>query len=169
MGKITLNEALKKASVKNDLQMFLGLDAQSELGGMTPERLAAVAGEKMGSLRAIDIPAYEGWRKIFNMPENSIVSFIYSGNSYVDHTPCVFIGAMCCHKNRQLVSITQLTGAKTPEDEYNPSVKYKVSANNVSVWVKSHHLDSKLYILSGKEYTTPMTVEEPPLDAEFVK
>ena len=45
MGKITLNEALKKASVKNDLQMFLGLDAQSELGGMTPERLAAVAGE----------------------------------------------------------------------------------------------------------------------------
>ena len=44
MGKITLNEALKKASVKNDLQMFLGLDAQSELGGMTPERLAAVAG-----------------------------------------------------------------------------------------------------------------------------
>ena len=127
------------------------------------------AGEKMGSLRAIDIPAYEGWRKIFNMPENSIVSFIYSGNSYVDHTPCVFIGAMCCHKNRQIVSITQLTGAKTPEDEYNPSVKYKVSANNVSVWVKSHHLDSKLYILSGKEYTTPMTVEEPPLDAEFVK
>ena len=47
MGKITLNEALKKASVKNDLQMFLGLDAQSELGGMTPERLAAVAGESM--------------------------------------------------------------------------------------------------------------------------
>ena len=47
MGKITLNEALKKASVKNDLQMFLGLDAQSELGGMTPERLAAVAGEKI--------------------------------------------------------------------------------------------------------------------------
>ena len=46
MGKITLNEALKKASVKNDLQMFLGLDAQSELGGMTPERLAAVAGGK---------------------------------------------------------------------------------------------------------------------------
>ena len=39
-----MNEALKKASVKNDLQMFLGLDAQSELGGMTPERLAAVAG-----------------------------------------------------------------------------------------------------------------------------
>ena len=47
MGKITLNEALKKASVKNDLQMFLGLDAQSELGGMTPERLAAVAGGKV--------------------------------------------------------------------------------------------------------------------------
>ena len=47
MGKITLNEALKKASVKNDLQMFLGLDAQSELGGMTPERLAAVAGESI--------------------------------------------------------------------------------------------------------------------------
>ena len=48
MGKITLNEALKKASVKNDLQMFLGLDAQSELGGMTPERLAAVAGGNIG-------------------------------------------------------------------------------------------------------------------------
>lgn len=52
MGKITLNEALKKASVKNDLQMFLGLDAQSELGGMTPERLAAVAG---GLKKRIDV------------------------------------------------------------------------------------------------------------------
>ena len=51
MGKITLNEALKKASVKNDLQMFLGLDAQSELGGMTPERLAAVAGESIENLK----------------------------------------------------------------------------------------------------------------------
>ena len=50
MGKITLNEALKKASVKNDLQMFLGLDAQSELGGMTPERLAAVAGGILHSI-----------------------------------------------------------------------------------------------------------------------
>ena len=57
MGKITLNEALKKASVKNDLQMFLGLDAQSELGGMTPERLAAVAGEsikKIGTSLYVD-------------------------------------------------------------------------------------------------------------------
>ena len=169
MEKITLNEYLKQGSVVENLKNFVGVTPENTVGLMTPERLAAVAGEKMGSLRAIDIPAYEGWRKIFNMPENSIVSFIYSGNSYVDHTPCVFIGAMCCHKNRQIVSITQLTGAKTPEDEYNPSVKYKVSANNVSVWVKSHHLDSKLYILSGKEYTTPMTVEEPPLDAEFVK
>ena len=56
MGKITLNEALKKASVKNDLQMFLGLDAQSELGGMTPERLAAVA----GGLLCIGLDKIEG-------------------------------------------------------------------------------------------------------------
>ena len=55
MGKITLNEALKKASVKNDLQMFLGLDAQSELGGMTPERLAAVAGESAGNSVSINL------------------------------------------------------------------------------------------------------------------
>ena len=55
MGKITLNEALKKASVKNDLQMFLGLDAQSELGGMTPERLAAVAGESFSKPYSNDL------------------------------------------------------------------------------------------------------------------
>ena len=61
MGKITLNEALKKASVKNDLQMFLGLDAQSELGGMTPERLAAVAGESIKKIgKSLYVDSFSG-------------------------------------------------------------------------------------------------------------
>ena len=76
MGKITLNEALKKASVKNDLQMFLGLDAQSELGGMTPERLAAVAGESIGvatALKAGLVP-----------PELAISTFSNQGSKVVE-------------------------------------------------------------------------------------
>ena len=72
MGKITLNEALKKASVKNDLQMFLGLDAQSELGGMTPERLAAVAGEFTGN-KAVVMDAEKCISTGFYMTANSTV------------------------------------------------------------------------------------------------
>lgn len=123
----------------------------------------------MDVVKAINVPAYEGWRKILSLPENSVVSFIYAGNSYVDHAPCVFIGGLNCNRSKSSASITQLTGEKSTSDEYNPSVKFKITANNVSVWVKSHVLDSKLYILFGKSHTTPMNIEEPPIDAEFVK
>ena len=76
MGKITLNEALKKASVKNDLQMFLGLDAQSELGGMTPERLAAVAGESIGVATALKAGLVS--------PELAISTFSNQGSKVVE-------------------------------------------------------------------------------------
>ena len=82
MGKITLNEALKKASVKNDLQMFLGLDAQSELGGMTPERLAAVAGES-GRFPRMGQGALIG-NDIKNIPDGCCYSY---GGSSGDGSP----------------------------------------------------------------------------------
>lgn len=44
MGKITLSEALKKATVENNLQNYLGLNADGAIGKMTPERLASVVG-----------------------------------------------------------------------------------------------------------------------------
>lgn len=82
MGKITLNEALKKASVKNDLQMFLGLDAQSELGGMTPERLAAVAGEFLLKSKRIlsgDLNDYKD------------AGFVMVGSENVSNVPTAFV------------------------------------------------------------------------------
>ena len=48
MEKITLKEALKQASVVDELKNFVGLTKDDAVGLMTPERLAAVAGEKIG-------------------------------------------------------------------------------------------------------------------------
>ena len=47
MEKITLKEALKQASVVDDLKNFVGLTKDDAVGLMTPERLAAVAGENV--------------------------------------------------------------------------------------------------------------------------
>ena len=47
MAKITLKEALKQASVVDELKNFVGLTKDDAVGLMTPERLAAVAGEKI--------------------------------------------------------------------------------------------------------------------------
>ena len=44
MAKITLKEALKQASVVDELKNFVGLTKDDAVGLMTPERLAAVAG-----------------------------------------------------------------------------------------------------------------------------
>ena len=48
MKTIELSAAIASAPVQENLKNFAGLDAQNALGLMTPERLAAVAGEKMG-------------------------------------------------------------------------------------------------------------------------
>ena len=45
MKTIELSAALASAPVQENLKNFAGLDAQNALGLMTPERLAAVAGE----------------------------------------------------------------------------------------------------------------------------
>ena len=47
MKTIELSAAMASAPVQENLKNFAGLDAQNALGLMTPERLAAVAGEKM--------------------------------------------------------------------------------------------------------------------------
>ncbi len=47
MEKITLKEALKQASVVDELKNFVGLTKDDAVGLMTPERLAAVAGGKI--------------------------------------------------------------------------------------------------------------------------
>ena len=49
MEKITLKEALKQASVVDELKNFVGLTKDDAVGLMTPERLAAVAGEKIST------------------------------------------------------------------------------------------------------------------------
>ena len=53
MAKITLKEALKQASVVDELKNFVGLTKDDALGLMTPERLAAVAGELLKSVNPI--------------------------------------------------------------------------------------------------------------------
>ena len=45
MEKITLNEYLKQGSVVENLKNFVGVTPENTMGLMTPERLAAVAGE----------------------------------------------------------------------------------------------------------------------------
>ena len=45
MKTIELSAAMASAPVQENLKNFAGLDAQNALGLMTPERLAAVAGE----------------------------------------------------------------------------------------------------------------------------
>ena len=47
MKTIELSAALASAPVQENLKNFAGLDAQNALGLMTPERLAAVAGENV--------------------------------------------------------------------------------------------------------------------------
>ena len=47
MKTIELSAAIASAPVQENLKNFAGLDAQNALGLMTPERLAAVAGDKL--------------------------------------------------------------------------------------------------------------------------
>ena len=49
MKTIELSAAIASAPVQENLKNFAGLDAQNALGLMTPERLAAVAGELYNS------------------------------------------------------------------------------------------------------------------------
>ena len=49
MEKITLNEYLKQGSVVENLKKFVGVTPENTVGLMTPERLAAVAGESIGT------------------------------------------------------------------------------------------------------------------------
>ena len=49
MKTIELSAAMASAPVQENLKNFAGLDAQNALGLMTPERLAAVAGELYNS------------------------------------------------------------------------------------------------------------------------
>ena len=49
MKTIELSAAMASAPVQENLKNFAGLDAQNALGLMTPERLAAVAGESIGT------------------------------------------------------------------------------------------------------------------------
>ena len=49
MEKITLNEYLKQGSVVENLKNFVGVTPENTVGLMTPERLAAVAGESIGT------------------------------------------------------------------------------------------------------------------------
>ena len=51
MKTIELSAALASAPVQENLKNFAGLDAQNALGLMTPERLAAVAGGKLGVVK----------------------------------------------------------------------------------------------------------------------
>ena len=53
MKTIELSAALASAPVQENLKNFAGLDAQNALGLMTPERLAAVAGELLKSVNPI--------------------------------------------------------------------------------------------------------------------
>ena len=98
MGKITLNEALKKASVKNDLQMFLGLDAQSELGGMTPERLAAVAGGMILNAKRLT----SGDLNDYKYP---CILMVGSSDIANKPTPFVYIMVLACSESKDVVQI----------------------------------------------------------------
>ena len=53
MEKITLNEYLKQGSVVENLKNFVGVTPENTVGLMTPERLAAVAGELLKSVNPI--------------------------------------------------------------------------------------------------------------------
>ena len=53
MKTIELSAAMASAPVQENLKNFAGLDAQNALGLMTPERLAAVAGELLKSVNPI--------------------------------------------------------------------------------------------------------------------
>ena len=53
MKTIELSAAIASAPVQENLKNFAGLDAQNALGLMTPERLAAVAGELLKSVNPI--------------------------------------------------------------------------------------------------------------------
>ena len=121
MGKITLNEALKKAPVKNDLQMFLGLDAQSELGGMTPERLAAVAGES-GRFPRMGQGALIG-NDIKNIPDGCCYSY---GGSSGDGSP---------------ISGPTLSLSATPECKLQ--IKASVTGNRLMFRVR--HIETRVW------------------------
>ena len=55
MKTIELSAAIASAPVQENLKNFAGLDAQNALGLMTPERLAAVAGESSCLLSAKNV------------------------------------------------------------------------------------------------------------------
>ena len=53
METIDINEVFAQANVVENLKNFAGIDAQNALSMMTPERLAAVVGGKLGILQKV--------------------------------------------------------------------------------------------------------------------
>ena len=81
MGKITLSEALKKATVENNLQNYLGLNADGAIGKMTPERLASVVGGLILSKTEKDLNKYK-------TPGTYYLNFFTEGWSNAPYTDC---------------------------------------------------------------------------------
>ena len=100
MEKITLNEYLKQGSVVENLKKFVGVTPENTVGLMTPERLAAVAGEKILNatrLTSGDLNDYKqpcilmvGSLPVANKPENFVYVIVLSSDSSEDCVQIAF-------------------------------------------------------------------------------
>ena len=83
MKTVELSAALGQAQVVENLKNFVGVDAQGAAALMTPERLAAVAGEFAGKGYADDLNNEMGYFTVgmFNKSSKNIPSFDEGVNS----------------------------------------------------------------------------------------
>ena len=98
MEKITLKEALKQASVVDELKNFVGLTKDDALGLMTPERLAAVAGGLILRAKRINTGDLNDYKK---------AGFLFVGQENVLNKPAnyVYIAVLSCVDSKDVLQI----------------------------------------------------------------
>ena len=98
MAKITLKEALKQASVVDELKNFVGLTKDDAVGLMTPERLAAVAGGMILNAKRLT----SGDLNDYKYP---CILMVGSSDIANKPTPFVYIMVLACSESKDVVQI----------------------------------------------------------------
>ena len=159
MKTIELSAAIASAPVQENLKNFAGLDAQNALGLMTPERLAAVAGEKLpvASAERNGLLSKRNSQSVISLSSNQVALIHTTSSMEWDATNMILY--LCSDTPTSILSVVLRSGSTTNRCIINTVYRSEVLAK-VKFYkeVNSNHI-VKLYIKNLSEYTLTIIKE----------
>ena len=159
MKTIELSAAIASAPVQENLKNFAGLDAQNALGLMTPERLAAVAGEKLpvASAERNGLLSKRNSQSVISLSNNQVALIHTTLSMEWDATNMILY--LCSDTPMSILSVVLRSGSTTNRCSINTVYRSEVLAT-VKFYkeVNSNHI-VKLYIKNLSEYTLTIIKE----------